>query len=50
MAKDGDIIETMFGWMVSLVGWILGGIVKLIITAIGALFGAIVGLFNKQQV
>ncbi len=48
MAKDGDIIDTMFGWMVSLVGWILGGIVKLIIAIIGGLFTAIIGLFKKN--
>ena len=49
MAKDGDIIETMFGWIVSLIGWILGGIVKLAIALIGGLFKGIVGLFKKND-
>ena len=48
MAKDGDIIDTMFGWMVSLVAWFFGGIVKLIIAIIGGLFTAIIGLFKKN--
>ena len=49
MAKDGDIIDVMFGWIISLFGWILGGIVKLIMDIIGSLFKGIVGLFKKSE-
>lgn len=48
MAKDGDIIDTMFGWMIDLFKWILGGIVKLFMAIIGGLFKGIVGLFKKN--
>ena len=49
MAKDGDIIDVMFGWIISLFGWILGGIVKLVMAIIGGLFTGIVGLFKKND-
>ncbi len=49
MAKDGDIIDVMFGWIISLFGWIFGGIVKLIMAIIGGLFKSIVGLFKKDN-
>lgn len=49
MSKDGDIIDFMFGSLVSLIGWILGGIVKLIIAIVGGLFSAIFGLFKKDN-
>lgn len=49
MAKDGDIIDVMFGWVISLIGWILGGIVKLLIAIIGGLFKGIVSLFKKNE-
>lgn len=48
MAKDGDIIDVMFTEMVSLIGWILGGIVKLTIAIIVGLFSMLVGLFKKK--
>ena len=49
MAKDGDIIDVMFGWIISLIGGIIGGIVKLIMSIIGGLFKGIVGLFSKNR-
>jgi len=49
MAKDGDIIDVMFGWIVSLFGWILGLIVKLVMAVIGGIFGFIIGLFKKNK-
>ncbi len=49
MAKDGDIIDVMFGWIVSLFGWILGLIVKLVMAVIGGIFGFIIGLFKKNN-
>lgn len=35
MAKDGDIIDVMFGWIVSLFGWLLGLVVKLVMAIVG---------------
>ena len=49
MAKDGDIIDVMFSWIISLFGWILGGIVKLLMAIIGGIFKGIVGLFKKND-
>lgn len=49
MAKDGDIIDVMFGWIISLFGWILGGIVKLIMAIIGSLFKGIVGYSRRAK-
>lgn len=49
MAKDEDIIDVMFGWIISLLGWILGGIVKLLIAIIGGLFKGFIGLFKKND-
>jgi len=39
----------MFGWIVSLFGWILGLIVKLVMAVIGDVFGFIIGLFKKGK-
>lgn len=50
MAKDGDIIDVMFGWIISLIGWILGLIVKLSMAIIGGLFKDIVSLFKKNEI
>jgi len=50
MAKDGDIIETMLGWIVDLFCWIIGGIIKLITVIIGSLFTAIFSSFKKDKV
>lgn len=49
MAKDGDIIDVMLGWIFDLFGWILGGIVKLAMLLIGGLFTGIIGLFKKDK-
>jgi hypothetical protein len=49
MAKDGDITDVMFGWIISFFGWILGGIVKLFMAIISGLFNGIVGLFKKNN-
>lgn len=49
MAKDGDIIDVMFGWIVSLFGWLFGLIVKLAIAIVGGIFNLIVGLFKKKD-
>lgn len=60
MAKDGDIIDVMFGWIISLFGWLLGLVVKLgtaIIVgvvkygwlALCALVAFIIGLFKKKE-
>ena len=46
---NGDIIDTMFGWIFELFGWILGGIVKLIVAMVTGLFGLTVGLFKKDK-
>lgn len=49
MAKDGDIIDVMFGWLISLFGWILGLVMKLIVFIVAGTFGFIVGLFKKKE-
>ncbi len=49
MSKDGDIIDFLFSSIVSLVGWILGGIVKLAMALISGLFSVIFGLFKKDN-
>lgn len=49
MAKDGDIIDVMFGWVVSLFGWLLGLVVKLVMAIIGGIFNLIVGIFKKKD-
>lgn len=43
MAKDGDIIDAMFGWMLELVGWVFKTIFKTIWWIIATVFGAIFG-------
>lgn len=47
MAKNGDIIDVMFGWMLELFGWIFKTIFKLIWWVISSIFGAIFG--KKKQ-
>lgn len=51
MAKDGDIIDVMLGWIFELIGWIFNGIIKLTMTIIGGLFNliwsGIKALFSK---
>lgn len=42
MAKDGDIIDTMLGWLFELVGWVFGMLVTLVVSIIGGLFKLIV--------
>lgn len=49
MAKDGDIIDVMFGWIISLFGWIFGLVVKLVMAIIGGAFHLIIGLFKKNE-
>jgi hypothetical protein len=56
MAKEGDIIETMFQWMIELFGWILKMLLKLAVwvlkmlwQALVALVGLLVRAFKKEQ-
>ena len=49
MAKDGDIIDLLFGWIISFFGWILGLVVKLAMAIIGGLITLIVSLFKKKE-
>lgn len=49
MAKDGDIIDVMFGWIINLFSWILGLIVKLVIAIIGGIFNLLMSIFNKKD-
>lgn len=49
MARNGDIIDVMFGWIIDLFGWILGLVVKLFMAIIGGLFTGIMGLFKKND-
>lgn len=52
MAKDGDIIDVMLGWIFELIGWIFNMIIKLIFAVVGGLFSligrGIKALFNKN--
>lgn len=52
MAKDGDIIDVMFGVVFQLVGWIFKMLIKLIAVLVGGLFSLIgsgfKALFNKD--
>lgn len=41
MAKDGDIIDTMFGMLAQLVGWVFSKIISLSIFLVTILFGLI---------
>ena len=41
MAKDGDIIDVMLGWIFELIGWIFNVIIKLIFAVVGGLFSLI---------
>lgn len=43
MARDGDIIEVMFGWMVSLIGWIFKGIFFVFVWLIKGAYSLISG-------
>ena len=38
MAKDGDIIDVMLGWIFELIGWIFNMLIKLVFALIGGLF------------
>lgn len=46
MAKDGDIIDVMFGWLISLFGWIFMGIFNLILWLIKGVFSLIGSAFS----
>lgn len=52
MAKDGDIIDVMLGWIFELIGWIFNMIIKLIFAVVGGLFSLIArgikALFSKN--
>ena len=52
MAKDGDIIDVMFGWIFELIGWIFNMLIKLVFALIGGLFSLIgcgfKALFSKN--
>lgn len=41
MAKDGDIIDTMFGMLAQLIGWIFSKFISLSIFLVTILFGLI---------
>ena len=41
MAKDGDIIDVMLGWIFELIGWIFNMLIKLVFALIGGLFSLI---------
>ena len=53
MAKDGDIIEALLGWIFELIGWIFKMLIQLVVALIGGLFSligsGIKALFNKNQ-
>ena len=53
MAKDGDIIDVMLGWIFDLIGWIFNLLIKLVISIVGGLFSLIgsgfKALFNKNE-
>lgn len=53
MAKDGDIIDVMFGWIFELIGWIFNMLIKLVFALIRGLFNIIgsgfKSLFGKND-
>lgn len=53
MAKDGDIIDAMLGWVFELIGWIFNMLIKLVFALVGGLFSLIgsgfKALFSKKQ-
>ncbi len=53
MAKDGDIIDAMLGWIFDLVGWIFNMLIKLIIAIVKGIFtligSGIKALFSKND-
>lgn len=60
MAKDGDIIDVMFGWMVELVGWLFARMIDLILWCLELVFKlitflivglvkGIIGLFKRDD-
>ena len=53
MAKDGDIIDVMLGWIFELIGWIFNMLVKLVCVLIGGIFSLIgsgfKALFGKSE-
>lgn len=48
MVKDGVLIDTMLGWIFNLTGWILSGIVKLLMAIVVGPFNGIAGLFKNS--
>lgn len=53
MAKNGDIIDAMLGWIFELIGWIFNMLIKLIVALVGGLFSligsGIKALFSKNK-
>lgn len=53
MAKDGDIIDVMLGWIFELIGWIFNMLIKLVVALIVGLFSLIgngfKALFDKSN-
>ena len=53
MAKDGDIIDVMLGWIFELIGWIFNMLIKLVVALIVGLFSLISNgfkaLFSKSN-
>lgn len=53
MAKDGDIIDVMLGWIFELIGWIFNMLIKLVVALIVGLFSLIgnglKALFSKSN-
>ena len=49
MAKDGDIVDFLFGTIFKFFAWIIGGIVKLTVGLIIGLFKGIVSLFKGNN-
>lgn len=52
MAKDGDIVDAMLGWIFELIGWVFNMLIKLIFALIGGIFSligsGIKALFGKK--
>lgn len=53
MAKDGDIVDAMLGWIFELIGWVFNMLIKLIFALIGGIFSligsGIKALFSKND-
>lgn len=47
MAQDDDFIGMLLGWVMSLFGWIIGGVISVAMWLIKVIFSGIAGSFKN---